>query len=399
LFRVNSIEQFYVIIGVFFEKILPLIISFVFIHKMSETQYALWILFFHICTMSISSIDSPVNIFFNKTFYDRDDKRSIPIIEFRSIVSILIITFLVSLFYSNSFITSALVLLMVLTSITTMSIFNSFRFRAKNFTYGIRSFVRFFIFLLIMISVTYFRELKLNDILISYSISNIVSVIDCFNLLLFKWKTITFFSEFINLSLYGLLTSLLSGIEKIAMGTFHSNLLDLAIVGYAIALASSPSLLTESFKKYLSPYFFKDFNEIGFYSKDSIKKTFQGLIVLTIAQLIIPIFFYLILEKLSLLKESLIIENFLVLVLGFSIIMSFYNAYHFINPYLFYKNQSNKLSMILCFSSVLFLLILFFPIPSANIFVKLILAKAVSVFSLVFLTYKLTISGFRKSIH
>ena len=397
--RRNNVELFYVITGVFFEKILPLLISFVFIQKMSETQYALWVLFFQISTMSTSSIDSPLNLFYNKTFYKIKDKKSIPVIELRLILPIFILTFLVSLFYSNSFLVSGLVLLMVITSITAMLIFNSLRYRAKNRSYAIRSFIRFIVFLFLLGALSSFRELKLNDILVSYSISNFIAIVDCLNFLLVRWKTITFFSEFLQLSLYGLLTSLLSGIEKIAMGTFQSNLLDLAIVGYAIALANSPSLLTESFKKYLSPYFFKDFNQLGFYSKDSIKKAIQALTLLTAAQLIIPILFYFILEKFSLLKESLIIENFLALVLGFSIIMSLYNAYHFINPYLFYKNKSNKLSMILCLSTALFLLILFLPIPSANIFVTLILAKAVSVFSLVLLTYKLTLSGFRKSVH
>ena len=58
----------YITFGVFLEKALPFIISFLFIKQIDDLDYGLWILYFQIVIIFSSTILSPLQLFFNREF-------------------------------------------------------------------------------------------------------------------------------------------------------------------------------------------------------------------------------------------------------------------------------------------------------------------------------------------
>lgn len=63
-------------IGVIFEKIFPLLISFIFINKIADAEYGLWIICFQFFLFFISSIATPLTLNFNKNFFTSTNKKN-----------------------------------------------------------------------------------------------------------------------------------------------------------------------------------------------------------------------------------------------------------------------------------------------------------------------------------
>ena len=379
-------------IGVLFEKILPLLISFIFINKIDDVQYGLWIICFQFFLIINSSITTPLTLNFNKYFFASTSKK-IHIAEARLIILIFLLSFAVLLLVPNiSLLIACLVTVMIGCSVFSSLIFNYLRYSEQNLKYALYSGIRFFLFFFCLISLGFDDEIEINEILQSFIISNslpFIGFIKCFKI---TFKSKDFKNEFLKLSFYGVTTFFLSGIDRAVLGFYSFDLVSIATIGYAGTIANVPSMLTETLKKYLSPLFFRDFTLKGFYSNKTIKSTTVFFIGLTLVQLILPIVFFFILKKTELIKNSLVTTDFISLIIVFSLSMAIYNLYHFLNPILFYKNKSEKLIVVLLLCSTMFLLLLTVPVVFISTILKVSLLKLLTSILLVMLTLKMVLN-------
>ena len=380
---------FYTTIGVIFEKISPLLISFIFINKIADEEYGLWIICFQFFLIFNSSIATPLTLNFNKNFFTSTNKK-INITEARLIILIILLSFTVLLFVPNtSLLIAFLVTVMICCSVFSLLIFNYLRYSEQNLKYAIYSGIRFFLFLFCLISFGFDNQLEINEILQSFIISNSLPFIGFVKKIKITFKSKDFKNEFLKLSFYGVITFFLSGIDRATLGFYDYDLVSIATIGYAATIANVPSILTETLKKYLSPLFFKDFTLKGFFSDKTIKSTTVFFIGLTIIQLIFPIVFFLILKETGFVKNSLVTSDFISLIVVFSLSMAIYNSYHFLNPIIFYNNKSEKLIFILGLCSTMFLLLLKIPFEFLNPILKVAFLKLITSILLIIFTFKM----------
>lgn len=124
-------------IGVIFEKIFPLLISFIFINKIADAEYDLWIICFQFFLFFISIIATPLTLNFNKNFFTSTNKK-INITEARLIIVIILLSFTVLLFVPNtSLLIAFLVTVMICCSVFRLLIFNYLRYSEQNLKYAI----------------------------------------------------------------------------------------------------------------------------------------------------------------------------------------------------------------------------------------------------------------------
>lgn len=386
--KLNKI-LFFTAFGVLFEKVFPLLISFVFINKIANEVYGLWIIYFQFFLIINSSIASPLILNFNNNFFSSSNGK-INILETRIIILISLLGFLVLLFVPNTSILSVfLIIVMVFSSVFYLLISNYLRFLEQNLRYAKYSSIRFFLFACCLISFSYDNQLSVNEIVISFIVANSLPLIRFFRIFNISLYNRDFTKEFLKLSIYGVSTFFLSGIDRSVLGFYGYDLVSIATIGYAAAIANVPSILTEIMKKYFSPRFYRDFNSYGFYNRDTIKITLGFYIVLTLIQLLFPLILFFILKSAKLLKDSLVSKNFILLIFVFSIAMAIYNLYHFLNPIIFFKNKSQRLIYILFISSMIFLILLKLPFFNLDALLKVGLIKLFANVILVFFTLKL----------
>jgi len=380
---------FYTTIGVIFEKISPLLISFIFINKIADEEYGLWIICFQFFLIFNSSIATPLTLNFNKNFFTSTNKK-INISEARLIILIILLSFTVLLLVPNTSLPIAfLVTAMICCSVFSLLIFNYLRYSEQNLKYALYSGLRFFLFLFCLFFFGFDNQLEVKEILLSFIISNSLLFIGFVKKFKITFKSKDFKNEFLKLSFYGVITFFLSGIDRATLGFYDYDLVSIATIGYAATIANVPSILTETLKKYLSPLFFKDFTLKGFFSDKTIKSTTVFFIGLTIIQLIFPIVFFLILKETGFVKNSLVTSDFISLIVVFSLSMAIYNSYHFLNPIIFYNNKSEKLIFILGLCSTMFLLLLKIPFEFLNPILKVAFLKLITSILLIIFTFKM----------
>lgn len=349
----------YIFLGVFFEKTLPLLIALFFISYISDAEYGLWIIYFQIILIFSSTIISPLQTFFNRNFYTTSDKKLV-IYNSNLIASALILFALIFHLISDAFpLDIFLSLISVITLILNNLLFNYFRFDGKNLKYFVISFFRIFSLVAILcgfISVN--GEIELSSLLIALIVSNSIVILLMRHVIVFqpqKYKL----KEFSMLCLYGTLTLSLGAVEKLVLLYTNLDILDMATLGYALVFAGSPSVVVEAFKKYFSPIYFKNFNELGFYSSSIIRKTIHVNIFLVFFQILFPLGLFSLLDRLQFTKNSLIGADFIPLLLLLSISLAIHSLYHFINPYIFFISKSGYLSLIILITGLIFTCLVF----------------------------------------
>jgi len=378
-------NMLYILFGVLFEKAFPFILGFLFIKSISNLEYGLWVLYFQVVLIFASTFISPLQLFFNREFKKAKYKK-LKIYNFHLAAPIVIFLLLLFLIiYDVSIIHIVLCLFTIITLILNNLLFNYLRFSQENFRYLKFSLIRFICFVTFLISfVVYKNKILIEDLFIALIVSNLIVVIALKGVLKIE-KGNYKVQEFIKLCLYGLLTLSLGGLDKIILTKTNLNLMDLAILGYALVFVNSTSIMLEAIKKYFSPIYFKDFNELDYYSPSAIKKTIKANIFLGIFQIVFPFLLFFLLDFLQLTKESLIAPEFFLLILLLSISLSIHNIYHFINPYLFYINKSQYLSLIIITAGIFFSICIL-SIEQLNL-IKLSSIKIISSFILISLSY------------
>ena len=230
-------------IGVIFEKIFPLLISFIFINKIADAEYGLWIICFQFFLIFNSSIATPLTLNFNKNFFTSPNKK-INISEARLIISLILLSFTVLLLVPNaSPLIAFLVTVMICCSVFTLLIFNYLRYSEQNLKYALYSGIRFFLFLIFLIFFGFDSQLEVKEILISLIISNILPFISFIKLFKITLRSIDFKNEFLKLSFYGIATFFLSGIDRAVLGFYGYDLASIATIGYAATIAMEHELV------------------------------------------------------------------------------------------------------------------------------------------------------------
>ena len=363
IFRVSeNVEQkniIYILFGVLFEKAFPFIIAFIFIRYINDIEYGMWVIYFQVILIFASTIISPLQLFFNREFNEVNFEK-IKIYNFQLIAPVFIFFLLIFyVIFDVLFLHLVLSLLSVVTLILNNLLFNYFRFNGKNLKYLLFSFFRFICFLSLLSSFVILNDkLQIEGLLIALVLSNLIVIIVLRKLIEIKTQKYKI-QEFLKLCSYGILTLSLGGLDKLILLYTNLDILDLAMLGYALVFANSTSIMVEVIKKYFSPIFFKNFNDLKFYSPSTIKRTIQANVFLAFFQLCFPFVLFLILDYFQFTKESLIGVDFLYLLLLLSISLAIHNIYHFINPYLFYINKSHYLSLIIIVTALVFVISIF----------------------------------------
>jgi len=359
-FKLNkNIEReniLYIFFGVLFEKAFPFIIAFIFIRYIDDTEYGLWVIYFQLILIFSSTIISPLQLFFNREF-NKANSEKIKIYNFQIIAPVFI--FSLPIFYylfDVLFFHLFLSLLSVITLILNNLLFNYLRFNDQNSRYLLYSFLRFMCFLITLSSfVIWGDKLQIEGLFLALIFSNLIVIIVLGKLIEIKTQEYKI-QEFLKLCSYGILTLSLAGLDKLLLLNTNLDIIDLATLGYALVFANSTSIMVEVLKKYFSPIFFRNFNDLKFYSSSTIKSTLQANLFLAFFQLSFPFVLFFILDHFHFTKESLIGVDFLYLLLLLSTSLAIHNIYHFLNPYLFYINKSHYLSLIIIFTALFFII-------------------------------------------
>jgi hypothetical protein len=355
----KNVEQkniLYILFGVLFEKAFPFIIAFIFIRYIDDTEYGLWVIYFQLILIFASTIISPLQLFFNREF-NKVNFEKIKIYNFQLIAPVFILFLLIFyVFFGVLFLHLVLSLLSVLTLILNNLLFNYLRFNDQNLKYLLFSFFRFIFFLTLLSSfVTLNDKLQIEGLFIALVSSNLIVIIVLRKLIEIKTQKYKI-QEFLKLCSYGILTLSLGGLDKLILLYTNLGILDLAMLGYALVFANSTSIMVEVIKKYFSPIYFKNFNDLKFYSPSTIKRTIKANVFLVFFQVSFPFILFFILDYFQFTKESLIGVDFLYLLLLLSVSLAIHNIYHFINPYLFYINKSHYLSLIIIVIAFVFVI-------------------------------------------
>ena len=338
---------------------MPFIISFLFIKNIEDLDYGLWILYFQIVIIFSATIVSPTQLFFNRE-YDNYKNDKINLYNTNLIILILIMSLFSFLLFGNAiFLHSFLGLLTILTLSLNNLFFNYLRFKGLNFKYFYNSLIRTLLFTcLLLLFLLIKKSIQIEDLFIAYILSNLIIIFFYSKKLSICFKSYRL-SEFLRLSIYGILTMSLGGIDKLVLIKTDLTVKDLAILGYALVFANSTSVIVEGFKKYFSPIYFSDFKKNNFFSKSTIKETVKANIILCILQIIFPFFIYFLIDSFGLIKESLISSYFFKLLFLLSSALFINNLYHFLNPFLFFKDKSLYLSLVILLTALIFIFLVF----------------------------------------
>ena len=382
--NVERKNMLYILFGVLLEKAFPFIIAFIFIRYIKDAEYGMWVIYFQIILIFTSTIISPLQLFFNREF-NKDNFEKIKVYNFQLIAPVFIFFFVI--FYVGFdvlLLHLVLSLLSVVTLILNNLLFNYLRFNDENQKYLVFSFFRFICFLIILSSLVILNDtLQIEGLFIALILSNLIVIIVLRKLIKIKTQKYKI-EEFFKLCAYGILTLSLGGLDKLILLYTNLDILDLATLGYALIFANSTSVMVEVIKKYFSPIYFKNFNDLKFYSRSTIKRTLKANVFLVFFQVSFPFMLFFILDYFQLTKDSLIGIDFLYLLLLLSISLSIHNIYHFINPYLFYINKSHYLSYIIILTALVFISLIFYVEQMS--LVKLAFCKIISSFMLITLS-------------
>ncbi|MDC1519851.1 hypothetical protein N8439_03450 [Polaribacter sp.] len=383
--NVEQKNMLYILFGVLLEKAFPFIIAFIFIRYINDTEFGMWVIYFQIILIFASTIISPLQLFFNREF-NKVNFEKIKIYNFQLIAPVFIFFLLIFyVLFDVLFLHLVLSLLSVVTLILNNLLFNYFRFNDQNLKYLLFSFFRFICFLTLLSSFVILNDkIQIEGLFIALILSNLIVIIVLRKLIEIKTQKYKI-QEFFKLCSYGILTLSLGGLDKLILLYTNLDILDLATLGYALIFANSTSVMVEVFKKYFSPIYFKNFNDLKFYSRSTIKRTIQANVFLVFFQVSFPFILFFILDYFQFTKDSLIGIDFLYLLLLLSISLSIHNLYHFINPYLFYINKSHYLSLIIILTALVFLISIF-SVEQMSL-VKLAFYKIISSLLLITLSF------------
>lgn len=387
----NIKNYIYVFFGSVFDKLLPFLVSFIFIKKISIQDYGLWTLIYIVIIVFNASISSSIITDFNINYF-RGKNSKITINEFRSILIILTAVIFIHFFLPQ--LSTKLLLLATLAIISNVYSnvnLNYLRFKNNFDLYALKSFARISFLALSLLFFLMDNQLTVNEIVLSFFISNTVPFLNYFKNYEIIWKSKGDFKFFASLKFYGFLIIFFLGIDRLILGYYDFDLHLISSLGYASTIISSPTIFTEGFKKYMLPKLYEDLEENEFYSNRTLTSLIIGILILTLLQIVFPFIIFYVLNIFNLIKFELVTENFMIVLLLLSISAVIFNLYHFLNPILFKKKRVKYLISIISFSIILFSIMVNIDFYNSQILIKIAVMKilmSITIISLTILTIK-----------
>lgn len=340
-----NINLFSNIIGAIFDKSLTLIIAFFLTKFLTNEDYGLWSQYLQFILICSATLISPIQLFFSREFF-KDKTKPLKLYN-SSILGVILLFFCLIVFIFYNELLSGFVIVEMLISVILFIAYrlnaSYLRFKKKDVLYTKLSLLRFFLFLSVISYFIFFKKnIKYEELVHSFLIAHIPFIFSFKNNLFISLKLDkSNIFEFFRLIIYGIFTSLLSGIDKIIVTKAGYSYEELSYYAYALAIASIPLFFTEGIKQYVQPMLYKDLSNKGDYSKGTIKKIVKFVFVLFLLQMTLPFISYEILKVFKLVNITYInTGEFYWLLSLFSLTFCVHSVYHFVNPYMFFYDKS-----------------------------------------------------------
>lgn len=367
---VNNIKRLgFVQLGVIFEKMIPLIISFLFISEIEVEVYGRFAVYYQAIIIAAGAISASVIQDFNNNYLQSSNNIEIKDPYTGLVIGflILIIGWLIDVLQTEHLL--RVIAIAILAPIN-LIIFNFQRFKNKEYLYFSYTLLRVGIFLFALIL---FLEENLNlaELLDSIIILNALPILFYFKRIKIKWSGVILKKENFLVSIYGLTTLFLFGAEKMFMEIAGYNLEEIAAISYSLAIINASAILIEGAKKQLGPNIYYDLQNDGVYSNRLLKSLRYYFVFLAFCIILTPLILIPTLKALNLFQSNLSIGNYSFIILIVNQII--FSIYHFINPYLFFWKKTFVLIITQITSIIFFFLAInLIPNHSLNIaFIKL----------------------------
>ena len=207
----------YNLVGTFFDKGLPIIISAFLTKFMTASDYALWSLFFTFLLLSNSLITTPVLTIFSRKFHKNDISRQKMNLYYYK--QILLFQALFLIIYYSFFSKLSHNIILEIPAIFALNLYSYqglfLRFKEKVTLYMFLSLIRLVVFATILVLVfLYNGSISYTYLIFAFLFSHLPTLKNAFdNLRIPQKDEVDEFSDFIYLSLYGISTSLVNGID------------------------------------------------------------------------------------------------------------------------------------------------------------------------------------------
>lgn len=327
-------------------------------------EYGKWSLFYQFILIINAVCATPIMTIFSRNFYNlEDDNQNMFIYNYKHVFLLFIFFSVMYYVFFGKISTAIFIEIPALLCISLYSYLGLFfRFRSEDKKYFTYSLIRLLVFGLIVLGViSVYGKISYLNLTLIFILSHIPSLLKTVNLVDFKSQNKkSDLKEFYSLSVYGLSTSLVNGLDKFAILASGFSLNFLAYYSFIYTLTNSPTIIVEAMKKTIQPKMYKELAENSKISKKTFKQILKSLSVIFVIQVIVPFFMFYLLATLNLIHNDFMkIENSYYFIFILSIGFFFQAIYHFINPIHFFYKKSMILLYIQTGSMIIYVLILF----------------------------------------
>jgi len=347
---------FDVFVGAGFDKGLIIIVSLFLVEYIGLENYGKWSVFYQFIIIGGNILINPqVALYKIKSGEQK-------FIIFDSNKLILSITFiaLITLVFFDDRETGLFAFISIISLFIYQYLNTVHRFTSKTYNYTLNSGVRFFVFLLTFAVGLKFLQNTFIALVYSYVISLFIVIAFRHRYLLnHEFLRISDKKEYYLLLVYGLISTLSTGVDKLVLEKSNLNIEIIGLYAYVLSLANIPNFTIEVVYKTIQPRIFSSFRK-GVPFTEEIKSQIKlGQLVIVLSNLIIPISFYYLSLNLGIISREFAANIKISWILASSFIMAVYSFYHFYNMKIIHNNSTGKLSqfmvIICCFYLLLFL--------------------------------------------
>lgn len=356
----NRINLYANVFGAILDKSLTLLIAFFLTKYLTKEAFGLWTQYLQLILICAATLISPVQLFFSREFF-KDKSKPLKLFNFGALMIVLfLLGLIVFLFYKELLLLNFIVIEMLIsTFLYVVYRLNSsyLRFNKKDILYAKLSLLRFAIFLTtIFIFWLNEEDITYEQLVHAFFIAHLPFVLSLRKNIEISFKiNKTNILEFFRLMVYGIFTSLLSGIDKIIVTKAGYSYEELSYYAYALAIASIPSFFIEGVKQYLQPMLYNDLSSAGGYTRKSVKRIVKFVLIIFFIQITLPFLSFEILKFFKLVNQAYINTNEFYWLLGwFSFTFCIHTIYHFVNPYMFFYDKSVYLLILQVFSILIY---------------------------------------------
>lgn len=338
------------LVGALLDKVMPLLIAIVLTQHMSSRDFGLWSQL-----LQMALICNAILLSTNAIFFGRDQVSiqgsKLPIYNFPLTLSWLcLLAFSYVLFFPT--LNDACPVWLVIPFLLLFSVYSYYslylRFRGQDRLYVVAAASRILLFIpLCYFFVHAFGSIKLHWLVLGLVISHFPVGVCAMKVIDIRWKVAkAMLPEYCQLTAYGLLTVLFSGIDRFVTEFSGYTYEQLGVYCYAATFAAVPSFFVEGLKRYLLPDIYKNLNFHGELTRLTKKKIRASACLVVVAQFVGPLAVFKAVEMLGMVPPMYVGGESLISVIGLlSVALCVHNLYHFINPCLLYFKRSFILSV------------------------------------------------------